>query len=296
MLPVNTLLLFLLFTFQSTASPWGAFGALKRAFAEGNQVERRGESSSGGYGQWSPTSETGGAQQNGWSTKTVTTTEESWKTTTAQGGEVTSWKTTTEYQTTEKYETSTVTETQQETCSAASPSTIFQTIVSTVQGPGSTVTRQVTQQVPTTILSTIISSGSCTPVGPVRIPLSSVCTLSFVSHLLFFTPSSSIYMELRPTLPTLVDHVLTSCLSPGHSSNDVHCHRRRNYYYGFYDCRPNDCLHSNCLSTWPNYCVHPDCILDDSRSHRNQHGSRPCSDSNCCFDSSWTNHYGNSIL
>lgn len=145
----RTLLLLLLFAFQSFATPWRPLGALKRALADSNQHERRGESSSAGYGQWSP-EETGGAQFAGWGTTTA-------------------------YKTIEKYKTSTVS---QETCSSASPSTIFQTIVSTIQGSGQTVVSTVTQQVPTTILSTVVSTsaGSCSPVGPVIPPTASTIT------------------------------------------------------------------------------------------------------------------------
>lgn len=189
----RTLLLLLFFVLHSFASPWGPFGALKRALADNNQHERRGETSSAAYGQWSPSSEAGGAQLSGWSPQTVTTTGQSWKTATS-----------------EKYQTRTITE---ETCSASSPSTIFSTIVSTqtISAPAQTILSTVvvspsgesctpgapvippssiteeetttifstvTHQVPTTILSTIVSEASCSPLGPIIPPTTIVSTIA----------------------------------------------------------------------------------------------------------------------
>ena len=192
---LSALLLFVFFL-QSYASPWGPFGALKRALGDGQQLNRRGERSEPPvYGQWSSASMEGSPQTTGWDIQTATTTVPLWTTTAPQGGGEISWKTSTAYEKTERYKTRTVTETPQETCSVASPSTIFTTIISTIQPAAETVFTTVTetetgagatvvQQVLTTILSTIVSTsaGSCTPVSPVR-SVENMFSFSHASHL-----------------------------------------------------------------------------------------------------------------
>jgi len=185
-----SLLLLSLFSLQSCASPWRPIGVIKRAFGDGQQHERRGDDSSPeAYGEWSSASTQGSPQTTaGWGVQSVTTTEEfwrtatlpSWTTTTAEGGGIVSWRTPATYETSENYKTYTVTETYKKSCSVASPLTVFTTIVSSVQAPTNTIITTVTetqtragttviQQVPTTIISTIVSTpaGSCTPIGPV---------------------------------------------------------------------------------------------------------------------------------